>query len=216
METASPDRLFIANRWLEYEGELRAGLLRVILLISFYSVELYQYLSAASADPGLEQFHRRATYLCAAWLLVSLAALVLLARKCLPSWLKYATSGADIGLLTLVAWFGSAAASPLACLYLLLVMMAGLRGSLKLIWFTTAIALVAYLSLWAWPASKPLAEGVLAASSEAGGPKPIVVMIVGLGILASGLVTGQVRAHVAADRDGSPLATQFSRSCSCR
>lgn len=178
------ERSYITDRWLEYEGELRAGLLRVVLISCFYAVELLNYLTARQLDEAAQQFHRQATYLSAAWVLISLAALVVIARQALPAWLKYATSGLDVLLLTSVAWFGSGASSPLVCLYLLLVIMAGLRGSLKLIWFTTMLALAAYLALLFLP--------VRAVQAGALPVKPIAVMVVALSIAAAGLVTGQL------------------------
>ena len=184
MAQAVADRSFITDRWLEYEGELRAGLLRVVLISCFYAVELFNYLTAGQLDEATQQFHRQATYLSAAWVLVSLAALVAIARQVLPAWLKYATSGLDVLLLTSMAWFGSGASSPLVCLYLLLVVMAGLRGSLKLIWFTTLLSLGAYLALPFLP--------VRVVQAAALPVKPIVVMVVALGIAAAGLVTGQL------------------------
>ena len=194
MTQAVADRKYITDRWLEYEGELRAGLLRVVLISCFYVLELFTFLSAAQVDQAAQQFHRQATYLSAAWVLVSLAALVAIARQYLPAWLKYVTSGLDIVLLTAVAWFGSGAASPLVCLYLLLVVMSGLRGSLKLIWFTTILALLAYVGLLLLPVP-PLGDGgaVDGAMKRLALPiKPIAVMVVALGIAAAGVVTGQL------------------------
>lgn len=191
MEQTEANRWHVTNRWLEYEGELRAGLLRVLLITSFYAIELVNFFTIEKANEGLEQFHRQATYLSAAWLLVSLAALVAIGRRYLPAGLKYATSGLDVGLLTAVVWFGSGAASPLACMYLLLVVMAGLRGSLKLIWFTTALSLAAYLSLLLAPQHVAL-DGNGAAIATAQTVKPITAMVFALAIAASGLLTGQL------------------------
>lgn len=191
MDQADADRLHITNRWLEYEGELRASLLRVLLIICFYAVELANYLSVEQVDAAVQQFHRQATYLSAAWLLVSLAALVAIGRRYLPSGLKYATSAVDVGLLTAVAWFGSGAASPLVSMYTLLVVMAGLRGSLRLIWFTTFLGLLAYFALLFLPPPGPLTNTELGSSTRST-VKPIAVMVMALAIGASGLLTGQL------------------------
>ena len=193
LSTDALDRRFITDRWLEYEGELRAGLLRVALITCFYAVELFQYMTAASVDEAGQLFHRQATYLSAAWLLISLAALVAIARQWLPAGLKYFACGVDIVLLTAVAWNGSGAGSPLASLYLLLVVMSGLRGSLNLIWFSTLMALAAYFVLLYMPRSGATGSGVPGSDMTAPQTiKPIVVMIMGLGIAATGVVTGQL------------------------
>lgn len=186
LNVADAERSYITGRWLEYEGELRAGLLRVLLITCFYGVELYQYLSATQVDDGLRLFHRQATYISATWLLVSLGALVAITRQYLPAGLKYTTSVIDCLLLTAVAWFGSGAASPLVCLYLLLVMMAGLRGSLRLIWFTTISSLICFVFLLYAPLY------VNASGKSVESVKPIEIMVIMLGIAASGVVTGQV------------------------
>ncbi len=163
----------------------------MILITCFYAVELATYLSTAELAASDQQFHRQATYLSAAWLLVSLAALVAIARHWMPAGLKYATCAVDVGLLTAVAWFGSGAASPLVCLYLLLIVMAGLRGSLKLIWFVTLLSMVAYLALLFLPDHDAVTI-VTAVPEQARRPKPIAVLVVVLGIAACGLVTGQL------------------------
>ncbi len=204
MDRTELDRSHITSRWLEYEGELRAGLLRVILIICFYSAELFTYMAANSVSEAAQQFHRQATYLSAAWVLVSLAALVAIARRWLPAGMKYAATAVDVGLLTAMAWFGSGASSPLVCLYALLIIMAGLRGSLKLIWFTTLLALAAYWGLLTLPvhatggialSDAALGDAALGDAASGAGKVPIQsieVMVITLGIAASGIVTGQL------------------------
>ncbi len=189
MQRADADRSYVIHRWLEYEGELRAGLLRVLLITAFYAVELFTFLTADQVNETAQQFHRQATYLSAAWLLVSLVALIAIGRQWLPAGLKYFTCGFDVALLTSVAWFGSGANSPLVILYALLIVMAGLRGSLPLIWFATIGATIGYVALLNLP-EPPLqrTEDAIAARHV----KPIAVCVVVLAIVASGVVTGQL------------------------
>jgi hypothetical protein len=85
--------------------------------------------------------------LCVTWLFISLAVLVALRQRFFPSGLKFVTSGLDLILTSVAAWLGSGPASPIVCIYFLLVAMAGLRFSLSLVWFTTIGAMVGYTIL---------------------------------------------------------------------
>lgn len=135
------------GRWLEYEGEMRVALLRVLLIAAFYAVQLLHFLVFSQRSEAEQIFHRQATYLAAAWFFVSLGVLVILSRQWLPSAMKYVTSGLDVSLLTAIAALGAGPASPLVFGFGLLIALAGLRGSLSLVWFMTLAAMLGYLSL---------------------------------------------------------------------
>lgn len=138
---------YTTSRWLEYEGELRVALLRVVLIALFYAVQLYHFLVLVERSEAEQVFHRQATYLAAAWFFVSLGVLVALSRHWLPRGMKYLTAGLDVVFLTAIAALGSGPASPLVFGYGLLIAMAGLRGSLPLVWFATLAAMLGYLGL---------------------------------------------------------------------
>lgn len=135
------------SRWLEYEGELRAALLRVVLIAAFYAVQLLHFLVFSQRSETEQLFHRQATYLAAAWFFVSLGVLVALSRQWLPRGLKYATAGLDVVMLTGIAAIGNGPASPLVFGFGLLIALSGLRGSLPLVWFVTLAAMLAYMVL---------------------------------------------------------------------
>ncbi|MGN6543700.1 MAG: hypothetical protein ACTHK7_01530 [Aureliella sp.] len=138
---------YTTSRWLEYEGEVRAALVRVALVAAFYAVQLLHFLVFSERSPAEEIFHRQATYLAAAWFFVSLGVLVVLSRQWLPRGLKYITSGLDVALLTAVAGLGSGPASPMVFGFGLLIALAGLRGSVPLVWFVTLAAMLGYMAL---------------------------------------------------------------------
>jgi hypothetical protein len=186
MDQASKWRQHVTGRWLEYEGELRAAVLRASLIVAFYLVQLVHYLGYSSQDEAAVQFHRQATYLTAAWLFASLAVLVMLSRQYLPSALKYATSFTDVVLLTMMAFAGSGPASPLVMAYLLLIVMAGLRGSLKLIWSTTLACAAGYIVLVV------MQRGEIQSAAPVGQVRPIEWMVALLSIASTGVVTGQL------------------------
>lgn len=145
---SQPDRAwFIVSRWQEYRGEATASLLRVAALAAFYGAQLYRFLVLDEPSEAAASFHRQATLISAAWLLVLLAVLILLRRGALPSVLKYLSTAADIVLLTLLARAGEGSASPLIYVYFLILVLAALRGSLRLIWCATLGCLIAYMSL---------------------------------------------------------------------
>ena len=145
--TRSDDRWLVVSRGLEYEGESRAALLRVVLVAIFYGAQLLHFTVFAQPTEVEQIFHRQATLVAAGWLCVSLAVLVMLTRRWLPNGLKFATVGIDLILLTLLAALGSGPGSPRVYVYWVVIVLAGLRGNLALIWFGTIAAMASYLFL---------------------------------------------------------------------
>jgi hypothetical protein len=180
----SSDWSYVASRWLEYEGEMRVALLRVIFVAAFYATQLVHFLVFSDRSPAVEQFHRQATYLAAAWLFISLAVLVALSRQFFPAWLKYVTAAFDLTLLTVMAAMGSGPASPLVFVYGVLIALAGLRGSLALIWSVTLGTMLAYLFLVG------LRDDSWFDATHS--TPPIQQMVVHLSLVATGIIVGQL------------------------
>jgi hypothetical protein len=141
------DWWYVVSRWLEYEGEMRVALLRVLLVAAFYGVQLVHFLVFSGRTEVERAFQQQVTYLAAAWLFVSLAVLVMLSRRLLYPALKFFTTAADVVLVTAVAALGAAAASPMVIALGLLIPLAGLRGSLPLVWMATIGSMLAYMCL---------------------------------------------------------------------
>jgi hypothetical protein len=178
------DRWHVVARCLEYEGELRAAFLRVVLVAAFYGAQLLHFSVFAQRTEAEQMFHRQSTYVAAGWLFVSLAVLVALTRHWLPRWLKYVTVGVDLILLTLIAAIGSGPNSPIVVVFWVVVALAALRCNLGLIWFGTIGAMAAYLCLVGL--RDPVwfdAEHVTA---------PIEQVVVHLSLAGAGLVAGQL------------------------
>lgn len=184
MEKASDNRWAVVSRWLEYEGELRSALLRIVLVAAFYAAQLLHFIVFAERTEAAQLFQRQATFVAAGWLFVSLAVLVALTRHWLPSWLKYVTVGLDLVLLTLLAALGSGAASPLVHVYWVVITLAGLRCNLALIWFATVGSMAAYLIL------AGLKDPVWFDADHA--TAPIDQIVVHLSLAAVGLIVGQI------------------------
>lgn len=143
---------YIVGRWQEFEGEGRANLLRVAAVGAFYLVQLvhYHFFSgngAAGHTRAEVVFHQQATAVAAAWTMVSVAILLCLQRRMFPAGLKYASSAADLVLLTALASLGDGPRSPLVLGYFLIIALAGLRFSLGLIWCCTLGSMAGYLLL---------------------------------------------------------------------
>ena len=95
---------FIAGRWKEFDGEVRATLLRLILIVVFYSIQLGHYLSLTEWSDADRIFHRQVTLVAAGWLFVSLAVFISLKGGFMPAALKYIATGIDLALVLLLCW----------------------------------------------------------------------------------------------------------------
>lgn len=183
-QTQSDDRWIVVARWLEYEGELRSALLRIVLVAAFYAAQLLHFAVFSERSEAEQIFHRQATFVAAGWLFVSLAVLVALTRHWLPRWLKFATVSIDLVLLTLLATLGSGSSSPLVFVYWVVIALAGLRCNLALIWFGTIGAMVAYMFLVA------TRDPVWFDANHATAPIEQITAL--LSLAAAGLVIGQL------------------------
>ncbi|MBX7166319.1 MAG: hypothetical protein K1X74_08205 [Pirellulales bacterium] len=156
---------YITDRWQQYEGELRANLLRTIGIGGFYTVELINYhglrlggLELPKVEGVDGRFHLAVTVLCAAWSALALGVYSSLRQQYFPPAFKFVTTAADMALLTGLLTIAAGPRSPLLVVYFLLILLAGLRFSLSLVWFATGCALAGYLFLLGyarWYAPQP-------------------------------------------------------------
>src|SRR5207247_1444443 len=68
-------------------------------------------------------------------------------HRIFPHWLKFLSPGCDLLLVTTVLTLAEGPRSPLVVAYFLVIVLAALRFSLRLIWFSTAGAVAGYLFL---------------------------------------------------------------------
>lgn len=137
----------IASRWQEFEGEIRSAILRAILVVVFYSIQLTHHLTLASVGDTDRTFHRQVTFAAIAWLFLSMSVLMALRGGFMPPLLKYVTTGIDLGLVTLLAWLSHGPSSPLVLAMFLVLAIASLRFRIGLIWFATLGAMTCYMLL---------------------------------------------------------------------
>ena len=182
---------FIAERWQHYDGEQRANYLRILSVGTFYTIHLLNYyrpigLFDFTAQPS-RIFHQAVTVLAAAWILMALAVDMSLRQRFFPRWLPFGTTACDLLFLTSILCLGKGQLSPLVIGYVLIIIIATLRVSLRLVRATTAGALFGYLFVLAvgkWPETfGAVATGRL--------PRYSQVMTL-LAIAISGIMLGQL------------------------
>ena len=187
----------VVGRWQEYAGEVRANLLRIAGIGGFYFIELLNYYGLhlgpldlpASVDLG---FHRTMTAIVVAWTMTSLATLLCLQLRIFPAWLKYATTLGDVVLLTTTLIIADGPRSPLVVGYFLIIVLAGLRFQLPLIWCATIASMLGYLWV-AWLAAMP--DPIAGRELAVPGYYQLIML---LALLLTGVVLGQIIRRVRA------------------
>ncbi len=138
---------FILRRWQQFEAEALVNLLRVLAVGAFYLVQLGIFYLGQEPNEQQLAFHRAATAVAGAWLLVALAVLLCLRNRFFPAALMFFSTTADVLLLSALASLGSGPASPLIFAYFLILALAALRFSLPLLWFATIGCVLGYGAL---------------------------------------------------------------------
>lgn len=180
--TAADRHWFIVSRWQEFSGEARANLLRVLAIIVFYAIQLWQ--RPGTPHGTTPEFHRQATLVAVAWSLVALAVLLCLQRRIFPQFLKYGVTAFDVALLTALAAFAGGPSSPLIHIYYLIIALAALRASVGLTWFSTLASMLGF---------EAIVGSADAKWFDAVHTTPVVNQLLMLACLAlTGIVIGQV------------------------
>ena len=126
---------------------MRSAVLRAILVVVFYSIQLIHHLTLEAVGDADRVFHRQVTLAAIAWLFLSMSILVALRGGFMPPLLKYVATGIDMSLVTLLAWLSHGPSSPLVLAMFLVLAIASLRFRLGLVWFATIAAMVGYMFL---------------------------------------------------------------------
>jgi len=157
---------FVTQRWQQYEGEVRANLLRIAALGTFYLLHLWNYYSSRGWLPDVgflqmagegevaERFHLLVTLVTLAWVMLAAAVHMALRSRVFPGWLPTASTVGDLVFLTSLLCIASGPRSPLIVAYFLIIALAALRFSLPLVRVATVGAALGYLVLLAcakWP-----------------------------------------------------------------
>jgi hypothetical protein len=179
------DRWPDARRIEEWAGEVRVNLIRLAAIVVFYAHHLLNVYLFRD-DPTLTgRYNTGVTALVLAWAAAVLVLYFCLARRWVPWWLKYAATGWDLLLITLLLMLTAEPKSWLAVLYLLVIAAAPLRLSLPLVYTATLGAMAAYLVFLGY------VKYGLQLSDEQRLSRPNQVIFV-LALGATGILAGQV------------------------
>jgi len=190
-DAPTSDRWDQVRRVEEWAGEVRVNLIRLAGIVLFYGRHLVEYLLAAPDSPVRGVYHLRVTWVAGAWAAAVVLVRYQLARRVVPAWLKYATTAWDLFLVTLLCTLAGGPRSPLMLLLFLVVAMAPLRLSLRLVYATTAGAILAYLAVLAIYAWGKVGYEKYYATPELRIPRSEEAIHV-LALLVAGLLAGQV------------------------
>lgn len=133
-----------ARRVESWAGEARVNVTRAAAITAFYGHHLLRHFILSGPRQSAE-YHDAVTLIAAAWAVLVMAMHHALTNRFWPGWLKFVSSGLDVLLVTLLLIAGGGPRSPLSVLYFMVVAAAALRLSLRLVWGTTAAALLGYL-----------------------------------------------------------------------
>ncbi len=138
------------NRWSELRplesraGEMRVNLVRLTALLAFYGHHLLNVFVFRD-DPTLAgRYHTSVTAVVLAWSLTVLATHLGLSLPRVPRWLGICTIGADALFITILLCLSRDPRSALAVLYFLVILSAGMRLSLPLVYLATLGSMAAY------------------------------------------------------------------------
>ncbi len=137
----------IASRWQEFEGEMRSAVLRALLVVVFYAIQLMHYLMLQAVAEPDRVFHRQVTMAAIGWLFLSISILIALRGGFMPPILKYISTAIDLSLVTMLAWLSHGPSSPLVLALFLVLAIAALRFRIGLIWFASIGAMASYMLL---------------------------------------------------------------------
>ena len=187
---AAADTWDDVRRLEEWAGEIRVNLIRLTGIVLFYGRHVVEYLLASPGAYVRGPYHLRVTWVAAAWAASVFLVRSQLARRVVPPWLKYATTAWDLFLVTVLCMIAGGPRSPLVLLLFLVVAMAPLRLSLRLLYATTAGAMLSYLCLLAYYAWFKIGREKYYSTPELRIPRSEEAIYV-LALLVAGLLAGQ-------------------------
>src|SRR4051812_11630376 len=139
-----------ATRIEAWAGEIRVNAIRLVALVIFYARHLIEFALAKPDAPVRGPYHLRVTLVVGAWACIAIVLhFRLRARRITPA-LKYAIVAFDLSMVTLLCMIAGGPKTPLVMLYFLVIATAPLRLSLRLVYLTTAGAMLGYLGLLAF------------------------------------------------------------------
>jgi hypothetical protein len=142
-----------ARRVEAFAGEVRVNLIRLVAIVLFYGRHLVQFFLAAPGDPVRGVYHAQVTIVSLAWAAAVVVLHLMLTRRRVPPGLGIATALYDVLMITLLCCIAGGPNTPLMLLLFPAIASAPLRLSLKVVYATTAAAILGYLFVvgyYAW------------------------------------------------------------------
>jgi hypothetical protein len=185
------------NEWNDTErleswaGETRLNLIRVLAIAAFYGRHLVEMLSSPADSPLRGAYHAKVTCLCLLWATAAIVLHIWLTRRRTHPALKYAVTGYDAAMITILCALAGGPKSPLVLLYFPLIAAAPLRLSLRLVYFASSCAIGGYLVVLAHYAWYVIGFRKYYSTPELRIPRGQEAIVV-LALLVTGVLAGQI------------------------
>ena|GEM_PF-643332 len=187
------------TRW-ELAVELRVNLLRAVSISVFYLVHLWNVVASQMGEsmavfygqhevtPVKPQIHLAVSLICLAWVMLAIVVhLGIAQRKPFGRWAFGVTLG-DILCLTTILIFSTGPSGPMVAGYFLIILMAGMRHDLRLVWMTSIAVVAGYLVLLGFTRWPPAIVQDLELKTI---PRYHQLMFI-LALVFAGVLTGQI------------------------
>lgn len=143
---------FITERWQEYEGEIRVSHIRLLGIFVFYMIELLNFYGLHLGFLELPSvvntdFHAIVSILALGWSLVSFGVIFCIRKHFFPRKLMYISTTLDFCFLLELLILADGPKSPLLPIFFLLLALAAIRFNLRLMRFSSGVAILAYTLL---------------------------------------------------------------------
>ncbi|HEX4796585.1 MAG TPA: hypothetical protein VH370_22530 [Humisphaera sp.] len=150
MDNSDLDDLERSQAWA---GEIRVNLVRLVAIALFYGRHLIEVMLSPAGSAVRGRYHLAVTMLVVLWAFECVVLHRWLTQRIYADWMKFAAVLWDAGMITCLCAIAGGARTPLVLLYFPLIASATLRMSLRLVYVTTAAAMLGYLFLlgfYAW------------------------------------------------------------------
>jgi len=199
------------NTWTEvtriesWAGEVRVNLVRLVAIVLLYGRHLVETFLSPPNTPAAVEYHTRVTWLVGLWAGMVIYMHWRLSGRRVPPHLKYVAVAWDAVMITLLCAIAGGPRTPLVLLYFPLVATAPLRLSLRLVYATTAGAMLSYLALLAYFAWFKIGREKYYSTPELRIPRSDEAIHL-LALLVAGLLAGQVVRQVRRIAGGYPVS----------
>jgi serine/threonine protein kinase len=145
VDARAPSFWLRVRRWARREPALSSRLAVLALCVTILQVNFW--ITADTPEHVVPRVHFEVMLVLAAWAGASVGYQRLMARTSVAEAVRYLWAATDAILLTLILWLTATIQSPVVVVYPALIATSGLWFRQRLVWFMTAICVVAYALL---------------------------------------------------------------------